>query len=231
MNTFSTSVVSKLKPVQVAGGDLFLVAAVQTGYRRRRYTPSTCFGAAGTREEWDATTCPLPPSVVAIESDTQKYKIGDEKTLYKDLPYAEGSAIQLTSDLFGIYLSREPGGETHQDQIKTWAIETFGMALFEDPAERAQRFLEESLELVQAMGMPKADVQTMTDYVYDRSVGEVRQEIGGAFVTLYTLCASLGLDADQIVSEEIEKIKPMMEKIRNKNLTKPKGVPLKYHRE
>jgi len=41
---------------------------------------------------------------------------------------------------------------TFQERVKPWMLECFGEAIFLDSEERNFRFLEESLELMQACG-------------------------------------------------------------------------------
>ena len=47
----------------------------------------------GLKSEWDVTTKALPPGAVIYETDTQKVKIMNGISLYKDIPYASYSDI------------------------------------------------------------------------------------------------------------------------------------------
>jgi hypothetical protein len=71
-------------------------------------------------------------------------------------------------------------------QLK-WAHETFGGIDNHDPCtieERARRFLEEALELVQSLGVSREESSHLLAYVYDREPGEPFQEFGGTALTL-----------------------------------------------
>ena len=68
-----------------------------------------------------------------------------------------------------------------------WAHETFGGIEGFDPCtiqERARRFLEEALELVQSLGVSREESSHVLAYVYDREPGEPFQEFGGTALTL-----------------------------------------------
>lgn len=76
-----------------------------------------------------------------------------------------------------------------------WAHRTFGGIENFDPCaieERARRFLEEAIELCQAVGVTREDTATVADYVFGRAPGQPAQEIGGVMVTLACLAEVLG---------------------------------------
>lgn len=73
-------------------------------------------------------------------------------------------------------------------------------------ATRARRFLEEAVELVQALGLTKDDVLRVVDYVYGRPVGEVENEIGGVGMTLLPLCEALDISAEQCFRRELARV-------------------------
>lgn len=60
-------------------------------------------------------------------------------------------------------------------------------------AARARRFLEEAVELAQAIGVTAEEVTAIRDYVFGRSAGEPRQEIGGTMLTLNCLAQAVGV--------------------------------------
>ncbi|GAB7553906.1 hypothetical protein NRB_34160 [Novosphingobium sp. 11B] len=96
--------------------------------------------------------------------------------------------------------------------------EVFGNAATGDVRERTVRFLEEAVELAQAVGVGKADVARVSDYVYSRPVGEPSQEVGGVLVTLAALCGETAIDLEWAVTTEFNRIdtQEMRTKIRNK---------------
>lgn len=99
------------------------------------------------------------------------------------------------------------GFNLFQGRVATWVRNTFGEAA-DDKKERALRFLEEALELVQAVGLDRDAVHRLVDYVFARKPGDVYQEIGGAMVTLSALTtahdALLG-NLASITLDDIEK--------------------------
>lgn len=68
------------------------------------------------------------------------------------------------------------------------------------------RFLEESLELIQAIGLTKSDVFSVLAHVYSKPEGEVSQDIGGVGVTLLALSESTGISFDWALEREITRI-------------------------
>lgn len=93
--------------------------------------------------------------------------------------------------------------DRRQAAVHRWAIQTFGQACAGNPQERIRRFLEEALELAQAVGMGAGEAHAMVDYVFARPVGEVHQEVGGVSVSLLALCENLGLSAH---AEEVREV-------------------------
>lgn len=109
-----------------------------------------------------------------------------------------------------------------QSRLFSWVIQTFGLELAMCKKERTRRFLEESLELVQATGCPKEIVLAMVDYVYDRPVGDVPQEIAGSALTLFALAQAYGFDVNEVTETEMIRIENNADAIREKNLAKPR---------
>lgn len=103
-----------------------------------------------------------------------------------------------------------------------WALQCFGRGPVIDKVERADRALEEALELYQACLQPKERAQRIMDYVYGRPVGEVKQEVGGVMVTLATLCESQGVSLSTCANMELLRCIDNREKIRAKHDRKPK---------
>lgn len=119
-----------------------------------------------------------------------------------------------------------------QHRVYEWTLKVFGDAVTYNVRERGFRFTEEALELAQAVGVTRDEAVTLVDYVFNRPVGEVGQEIGGVMVTLAALanvcgpgedivgpCVSIGFQA----KKELKRIEQpeVMEKIRHKHATKP----------
>lgn len=115
-----------------------------------------------------------------------------------------------------------------QSAIVEWGLETFGPEITNDKTERAHRFGEEAIELLQAAGVDKTEVLQLVDYVYGRPKGEMWNEIGGVMVCLAALCHAFKLSLIKCMMREYTRINTpeMIAKIRAKNAAKPKFSPL-----
>lgn len=115
-----------------------------------------------------------------------------------------------------------------QNEVGLWTDKCFGSEISEDTVERNHRFLEEALELVQACGCSVEEARQLVEYVFLRSVGEKRQEVGGVMVTLAALCNAQDVNMDISAMAELNRINDSstIEKIRFKQANKPKHSPL-----
>ena len=108
-----------------------------------------------------------------------------------------------------------------QARLNTWVVDAFGQENAENIVERNNRFLEEAIELVQSTGMSRRNVKKMVDYVFERDVGGVEQEVGGVMTTLAALCTATGVDMDEAKEKELARTILKTDRIKEKNLTKP----------
>ena len=113
-----------------------------------------------------------------------------------------------------------------QTRVNEWVVAAFGKVVASDRSERNHRFLEEALELVQAQGCSKDEAFQLVEYVYDRPVGEVSQEVGGVLLTLAALCNASDVDMTESAEKELSRVWEKIEKIRAKQAAKPKRSPL-----
>lgn len=113
-----------------------------------------------------------------------------------------------------------------QDGVAQWLLECFGPVLIADKTERADRFIEEALELVQSVGYPAERVMALLSYVYGRQLGEPAQEVGGTMVTLAAFCISHSIDMDEAAKTELARVWTKIEAIRAKQAAKPTGSAL-----
>lgn len=92
-----------------------------------------------------------------------------------------------------------------QDRVRDWVLTTFGN---ENPLlyERALRMLEEAVETTQCCKVPRDQVHRLIDYVYDRPVGDISQEIGGTAVGLLALAAFSGVNSEEALLTELDRI-------------------------
>jgi len=102
-----------------------------------------------------------------------------------------------------------------------WAIKAFGVEHVLDGRVRALRFLEEAVELAQALGVTKQKVVLLLDTVYNKPPGDKKQEIGGSFLTLLVLCSSTTDDPETCLENELFRVlqKPI-EEFAERNKTK-----------
>lgn len=119
-----------------------------------------------------------------------------------------------------------PDEQVFQDRVQPWMLECFGAEIAKDVIERNHRFLEESLELVQACGCPANEAHELVNYVYGRAIGEKEQEVGGVMVTLAALCLAQQLDMHAAGETELGRIWTKIETIRAKQAAKPAHSPL-----
>ena len=111
--------------------------------------------------------------------------------------------------------------DLRQRAILRWACDVFGAACATNRAERIQRFVEEALELAQALDMSRAEAHALVDFVYDRAKGEVHQEVGGVSISLLALCEHLGLSANAEELREYQRILTLdRDKLRAKQMSK-----------
>lgn len=133
---------------------------------------------------------------------------------------------KLDAVLSSIEQEQEPA--THQARVAAWMLECFGPEITKDRIERADRFVEEALELAQSIGWTADRGHALVDYVFGRPVGEVGQEVGGVMVTLAALCNVFEIDIDAEAKREVDRITEpdIVLKIRAKQASKPTGSAL-----
>ena len=120
----------------------------------------------------------------------------------------------------------QPGLPSCQSRGLPWMLECFGPTIPYDKLERGDRFLEEALELLQSGGFPKERITALVNYVYDRDVGEPRQEVGGVMVTLAAYCIAHEINMHDAAETELARIWTKVEQIRAKQAAKPTGSAL-----
>jgi len=112
-----------------------------------------------------------------------------------------------------------------QAKVYDWMVKCFGDKISNDTIERNWRFLEEALELVQALNMTKEDVLKLVDYTYSRPLGAPIQEVGGVCITLAALTNANNINLEFCAETELTRISQphIIESIRLKQKSKPKG--------
>jgi NTP pyrophosphatase (non-canonical NTP hydrolase) len=74
------------------------------------------------------------------------------------------------------------------------------------PIERGLRLCEETLELVQAVGVTRGQAHVLVDYVFNRPVGDPPQELAGVMICLVALANSLGESLEGVTTAELMRI-------------------------
>ncbi len=115
---------------------------------------------------------------------------------------------------------------SYQARVADWVVACFGPDVALDRVERNHRFLEESLELVQALGCTREDAHALVEYTFGRPPGDVIQEVGGVLVTLAALCTAAGVEMVGAGEVELDRVLGLVDKIRAKQAAKPHGSPL-----
>lgn len=93
-----------------------------------------------------------------------------------------------------------------QSLCNSWAVRAFGEAHVNNSKLRALRLLEEAIELAQAEGIQRHMVDHCTEIVYGRPVGLANQEIGGVLMTSAVYCGCNGLDMEEVLSIELNRV-------------------------
>ena len=120
-----------------------------------------------------------------------------------------------------------PSPADFQTGVHEWMMACFGAEIAGDLLERADRFTEEALELVQTMpGFTAERAHALVDYVFGRDVGERGQEVGGVMVTLAALCNPVELNIKDEAERELARIWTKVDAIRAKQAAKPTGSAL-----
>lgn len=120
----------------------------------------------------------------------------------------------------------------YQAGVRKWMSECFSERTQRNKRERAFRFLEEALELFQAVGCSKEDAQELVDYVYKQPhVGEPYQEVGGTMITLAALCNAADVNLHFAAYDELNRVNrpEVMDKIKAKRANRV--VPGDYNAE
>ncbi|WYW00984.1 hypothetical protein Aura_00067 [Pseudomonas phage vB_PpuM-Aura] len=113
-------------------------------------------------------------------------------------------------------------------EVGYWLVKAFGVETAHDKKERVYRFTEEALELGQATGLTKEEALALVDYVFEREVGEIKQEVGGVMTTLAALCFAHEIDHHECGRIELDRVQDpvVLEKIRIKQANKKIRSPL-----
>lgn len=117
--------------------------------------------------------------------------------------------------------------EPFQAECQRW-LDTVTEGDPTDLEERRARFLEESLEWVQSLGMSLIEVIQVAAYVFGRPAGEPGQEAGGVNTTAMVLAQYVKLDFMECGRRELDRCwdPAVIEKIRGKRSRRHGRGPL-----
>ncbi len=142
----------------------------------------------------------------------------------KDLGYP---SILEALEALARRIEAEQSAVEFQAEVDRWMDACFGEAIKADSIERADRFIEEALELAQTVtGFGAERAHALVDYVFGRPVGVPKQEVGGVMVTLAALCNTAGIDIQDAAKTELARVWTKVEAIRAKQAAKPTGSAL-----
>lgn len=74
------------------------------------------------------------------------------------------------------------------------------------PRERALRVVEEAIEFAQAVGVERDRIERCVDYTFGRPAGSPVAELGGVLVTVLGAAAALGVNAEEVERDELERM-------------------------
>lgn len=125
------------------------------------------------------------------------------------------------------HIRRYGNRDRRQSIVLAWATRMFGQCTTQ-LTERALRVVEEAIEVGQAAGLTKEQVQRLIDRVYSRPAGDVREELGGLLVTCLAICEVMRISGDDLERDEMERVLSLPEeKVREKHAQKvAEGVAL-----
>ena len=94
-----------------------------------------------------------------------------------------------------------------QIEVERLVRATWGDKSFESANERCARVHEEAAELFQSVGGTREVAHKIVDMVFDKPIGDTKQEVAGVAFTLLALCANKELRLDEVFAAEITRFK------------------------
>lgn len=145
-----------------------------------------------------------------------RYEVGEQQWLTKVPPGVEFNA-RPGRKVSGLeFVQAVAGQDMHdgiahavrdrrQDRMEAWVAACFGPEALH-PYERAERVLEEALELAQCEGVDPPRIHAIAHAVYAKPPGTPGQEIGGVATCLLAYAQSRGISADTAELRELTRI-------------------------
>lgn len=133
-----------------------------------------------------------------------------------------GTSPENYEQIFKVKLRKEI---PYQERVQTWISDTFDPDQVTNIPERCFRFVEEAIELAQALGMQREDMYRLITRTYGREPGNVFSEIGDVAITLNGLSTAVNIDmiaaAEAGLSNNIKNAQAIREKWLNKIAISP----------
>lgn len=92
---------------------------------------------------------------------------------------------------------------TLQERVRKFTMECFGHHNTYDRRERAFRFGEEALEVMQAAGLTTKDILALLEHVYSQKPGYLRKELANAHITLLSLATANSIELDSTTESDL----------------------------
>lgn len=109
---------------------------------------------------------------------------------------------------------------SHQVHLTKWLVAAFGESSLRDLRQRAQRVLEEAVELAQAVGIEEDRALAQVTHTYARPPGEIGQEIAGVLNTVMLAAEGYGQDAMWLARADLRRAWREIETIKRKQADK-----------
>lgn len=111
-----------------------------------------------------------------------------------------------------------------QSRNLSFCLKCFGLSNTYNKRERAFRYAEESMELLQAAGLTESEVACILRHVYGKPAGSLRKELANAQLTLLALGTSYGIHVQDEAERDLDWAKENMNFIQKKYLEKPDEI-------
>lgn len=111
-----------------------------------------------------------------------------------------------------------------QSRNLDFCLRCFGFSNTFNKRERAYRYAEEAMELLQAAGLTKSEVEYILSHVYSKEVGDLRKELANAQQTLLALSSAYGIHLEDEVERDLKWANENIPHIREKYFKKPDEI-------
>lgn len=160
-----------------------------------------------------------------------KRKYRGQDAGYDPEAFRDKKSLKLAREIVDFLASRQPSppptaSDDFQTRVRAWVLECFGDIVSCDVLERCDRFIEEAIELVQALDYPSERIAALTSYTYAKPKGEPFQEAGGVMMTIGALCGAVAVNMHDAGEAELARCWTKVDIIRAKQAAKPTGSAL-----